>query len=282
MSASPSTPNNNTTSKIKSKREILNDRKWRNRFEELTAYIKKHGDSFVPLHFPKYPKLGCWVKNQRRFYRLHQKGKQSLITNDRIRLLDDAGFTWDASGVAVYEKQWLAMLARLNAHVISKQQQQQQALSDNNNAKYSTTTIDSSDLAELNRWVATQRNMYRMRNQGKYSTLTEERISLLNKVPGFTWAKQQSALSSGTTACTKDDAAAASNAYENKVSVCARKKRALEDNDGDENYDGVRSLFKSSTPSSSFASSRKATAGGRKKMRSEIVVNNGVVLLIRS
>ena len=41
----------------------------------------------------------------------------------------------------------------------------------------------------LGRWVDTQRTQYRLRNEGKHSHLTEERIKLLEDL-GFVWSHQ--------------------------------------------------------------------------------------------
>ena len=45
---------------------------------------------------PQYTNLGTWVSVQRTKYRLHQKGKPSLMTGteERIRALNGIGFDW--------------------------------------------------------------------------------------------------------------------------------------------------------------------------------------------
>jgi hypothetical protein len=43
------------------------------------------------------PTLGQWVSTQRRFYRLHQEGKPSPMTAERIRELASIGFDWGPS-----------------------------------------------------------------------------------------------------------------------------------------------------------------------------------------
>jgi len=58
-------------------------------FEELQHYKAKHGYSKAPHSAGK---LGIWVNNQRYQYRLHQEGKHSSMTGERIQKLESIGF----------------------------------------------------------------------------------------------------------------------------------------------------------------------------------------------
>ena len=70
------------------------ERAWNDRYDELDVYKNKHGNCLVPTVYPKNQALGTWVANQRAQYRLRREGKQTPLTEDRIKLLDEVGFVW--------------------------------------------------------------------------------------------------------------------------------------------------------------------------------------------
>lgn len=67
---------------------------WDQRFRELVAFRNIHGHTNVPLKCKRFPRLGTWIKCQRRQYRLLDLGRKSNITPGRITQLNDLGFTW--------------------------------------------------------------------------------------------------------------------------------------------------------------------------------------------
>jgi hypothetical protein len=62
----------------------IND--WKEMYERLEAYKRKHGTICVPLTYKADPKLGRWVKTQRRCCKDKDK--------DKIDLLIKIGFEW--------------------------------------------------------------------------------------------------------------------------------------------------------------------------------------------
>lgn len=68
--------------------------KWDEQFEELEAYANENGDCLVPQHYDPNPKLGYFVKNQRRQYKLLQEEKKSSLTEERKEKLESIGFAW--------------------------------------------------------------------------------------------------------------------------------------------------------------------------------------------
>ena len=55
-------------------------------------------------------------------------------------------------------------------------------------AKHNNCLVPRADHNKaLGWWVVTQRTQYRLRNEGKHSQLTEDRIKLLDEV-GFVWS----------------------------------------------------------------------------------------------
>jgi len=67
---------------------------WMRKFEELMEYKEKHGNCLVPKNYKGNPKLGRWVGTQRAWYHDTKKGKTTLMTEERQRILEEIGFLW--------------------------------------------------------------------------------------------------------------------------------------------------------------------------------------------
>jgi hypothetical protein len=67
---------------------------WEDRLSELADYRKIHGHCNIPGNNSENPKLGMWVTDQRRQYRLQLDGKKSPLTTLRIQALESLGFEW--------------------------------------------------------------------------------------------------------------------------------------------------------------------------------------------
>lgn len=67
---------------------------WAQRYQEFLEFKTKHGHAFVPSRNPDNPNLGSWVRYQRREYHRLINGGKGYITDERVRLLNDAGFKW--------------------------------------------------------------------------------------------------------------------------------------------------------------------------------------------
>jgi superfamily II DNA or RNA helicase len=124
---------------------------WNEGFNKLIEYKAKYGSVDVP----KKPitDLGTWVGVQRR---ARNKGE---ISEDRIRLLDEIGFVWDAR-----DFRWEAMFKELSAY---------KEVHGHLNMPTTSTGLGS--------WVHIQR---RAKRHGK---LPEEKIRRLDEI-GFSWA----------------------------------------------------------------------------------------------
>ena len=70
------------------------DNSWNDLHRLLVEYEAEHGNCLVPQHYPDNKALGKWVDKQRTQYRLRREGKQTPLTEDRIKLLDEVGFVW--------------------------------------------------------------------------------------------------------------------------------------------------------------------------------------------
>lgn len=75
---------------------------WEKHMKDLSAFRTIHGHCHCPLGDPDFPKLGLWVKEQRRHYTLMKQGKQSHMTEARCAELDAVGFCWDTHEATWY------------------------------------------------------------------------------------------------------------------------------------------------------------------------------------
>ena len=149
---------------------------WNDRYEELQQYRYKYGDCNVPVKWTDNTQLGVWVKRQREQYRLHKDGKESSMTEERIKKLNDIGFEWVllVKGVRI---DWDDRYEELKTY----------------QSKYGDCNVPQrwSDNQPLGTWVSNQRKQYRLYKEGKESSMTEERIHLLNAI-GIKWSLRAS------------------------------------------------------------------------------------------
>ena len=91
---------------------------WDLRYEELLQFKERYRHCNVPTKYPQNPQLAIWVKCQRRQYKLHERGRKSNITPDRVQKLLDIGFVFHPRGRNTNRSKLLKL---------KQQQQQQQA-----------------------------------------------------------------------------------------------------------------------------------------------------------
>eukprot|EP00339_Tiarina_fusa_P029927 CAMPEP_0117005736 /NCGR_PEP_ID=MMETSP0472-20121206/6229_1 /TAXON_ID=693140 ORGANISM="Tiarina fusus, Strain LIS" /NCGR_SAMPLE_ID=MMETSP0472 /ASSEMBLY_ACC=CAM_ASM_000603 /LENGTH=308 /DNA_ID=CAMNT_0004707029 /DNA_START=8 /DNA_END=931 /DNA_ORIENTATION=+ len=82
--------------------------KWLSNYHDLLDYKSRHGHCHVPFHDKDNPSLSQWVKRQRHQYKCWMSGKHSHLNNDRIKMLEMVGFTWD-SHAAAWEENFQAL-----------------------------------------------------------------------------------------------------------------------------------------------------------------------------
>jgi len=126
---------------------------WENRLEMLQQYKLEFGNCTPPR---SHPQLGCWVDNQRRFYK---KGK---LTQERIAALNELGFNWGTTKKDP-DLSWQEQYNQLVSYM----------------AEHGNCDVPQSATG-LGRFVHWQRCIYK---KGKIS---EGRVNLLNKI-GFNW-----------------------------------------------------------------------------------------------
>lgn len=159
--------------------------KWQERFDELIEFRKTNGNCLVPHTFPANPPLARWVKRQRYQYKLLMEGKQSSMTTDRIRVLEEIGFIWDS-----HEAAWEDRLRELLEYKKS-----------NGNCLVPSNYPSNPQLAT---WVKCQRRQYKLYWEGRPSNMTVERIMELEQ-HGFEWELRSSAYVAKKKEKTQDD-----------------------------------------------------------------------------
>ena len=151
-----------------------NDTVWKQRFNELKTYKKKHGDCLVPRNYEHNAKLGRWVHTQRKQYKKWLKGVHSQLTQERIDQLNEIDFVWEV-GIGVQNKDdtaWGQRLKELKAY----------------KKKHGDCLVSKHDKhnAKLGRWVHRQRSEYKNWLNGVKTSITQERIDQLNDID-FVW-----------------------------------------------------------------------------------------------
>lgn len=79
------------------------DAAWHSRYQQLREYVESHGNANVPTKYQANSKLGRWVSTQRNQYKDFQEGKRSIMTQERVTLLEKVGFAWKRMGAASRE-----------------------------------------------------------------------------------------------------------------------------------------------------------------------------------
>ncbi|KAI2499588.1 hypothetical protein MHU86_14883 [Fragilaria crotonensis] len=82
--------------------EKLGETRWRMRYKALVAYRTKNGDCRVPTRWEDDRKLGRWVSLQRCQYKDFMSGRKTVMTKERIEMLQDLGFEWEISSRGFY------------------------------------------------------------------------------------------------------------------------------------------------------------------------------------
>jgi hypothetical protein len=149
------------------KRAKHKDVRWISNLDVLRQYKEEHGDCVVPRGYSANPRLGCWVAEQRKQRKLLIDGKRSSIIPERVKLLDEIGFVWNAQEAA-----WERQLTDL------KEFREEEG--------HCLVPVGHSKFPKLGSWVKEQRRHYVLMKQGKQCNMSDERASKLDSV-GFRW-----------------------------------------------------------------------------------------------
>eukprot|EP00804_Cyclotella_cryptica_P027074 CCRYP_013615-RA/>CCRYP_013615-RA protein AED:0.01 eAED:0.01 QI:345/1/1/1/1/1/2/401/437 len=164
----------------------LEDPGWEDQFKALQRYRLVNGHTKVPARYKENPKLGRWVMTQRRQMALMQQGYPNALTVERIAMLDEIGFAWSVRPEPV--STWNKKMEEL------KQYKQ----------TFGNTMVPQRYQAnpQLGTWVHTQRRQYKLMQEGKKSSMTQDKIDALNAV-GFVWVARSS--ENGDSSDSEDD-----------------------------------------------------------------------------
>jgi hypothetical protein len=154
---------------------------WTERYEELVKYKGKYGDCIVPRQYKEYPKLGEWVKNQKKEYRK----KSRRMTESRIADLGALGFVWEGQRHFcrdVYEAAWTERYEEL---VLYK-------------GKHGDCIVPRlyKEYPKLGEWVSTQRKLYRGKSPPEINRVRFDKLEAL----GFAWTAAREKTKTGVDA----------------------------------------------------------------------------------
>lgn len=160
---------------------------WQKHYEELKEYKKSNGHCNVPARYVPNRRLGIWVSAQRQQYKIVQTPpelrprRSAPLTDDRIELLNELGFTWTIRSRDSLGESWTQRLQDLREF----------------RAIHGHCLVPSRypPNPELGIWVGTQRTQYRLYQKAKEdgeilpgaSSMNDERIQQLEDL-SFVWA----------------------------------------------------------------------------------------------
>jgi Helicase associated domain len=147
---------------------------WEDMFQKLCTYLKEH-DGLYPheVDFSTLSKedikLYRWCIRQRVMYNLYMKQQddKAYMNEKRIEALNSINFVWN-----VLESRWDEKYEELKTYY----------------KEHGTTLVPATYISNysLGRWVHTQRQLYTLLQKNKPSSLSDERIQLLNDLE-FVW-----------------------------------------------------------------------------------------------
>jgi len=140
------------------------DASWLKMFDALRAYKEVHGHCKVSPSSSLHCKLGVWVRQQRNNY----KQKRRTMTRERIRMLEELSFDWRLRETNPWWDEYKLLRKHWEQH---------------GNFNIPTNTTEGLHLA---RWAKGQREQYKRRQQGKHSSLADDRMQALNDID-FVW-----------------------------------------------------------------------------------------------
>jgi len=160
--------------KSKSQKKVRSDYSdlWNLNFQKLLQFRQKHNHCVVPCDYDADPSLARWVKRQRHLYHLLSKGKNSSLKPDRISMLNNISFSWDAKDALWQERlKDLKEFKKAQGHCV-------------------VPTIFPLN-QPLATWVKFQRRQYKLYQENSPSYMTPERIKSLEDLD-FEWTLRSS------------------------------------------------------------------------------------------
>lgn len=143
------------------------DKAFEKGFQLTLEYKKKFGKPNAPQRYktPDGYNLGEWQKTQKKNY------KKGVLTQDRVRMLDEIGFEWGLTGIQLKERWdfWYALTLKYR---------------DENDTPNAPTKYTTPDGYKLGNWQVRQRESYSKKN------LSLDRVKRLEGIC-FVWSKRR-------------------------------------------------------------------------------------------
>jgi hypothetical protein len=140
---------------------------WQERFDDLVQFKQANGHVNVPVRYKPNPALGFWVKRMRYQHTLKREGKRSTLTDEREQALEQLGMVWHSRS-AQWDKKFQALVDFRRQH---------------GDCNVFSRLTQSHPLCLF---VKSQRQQYKLYQEGRRSNLNSDRISRLNSI-GFVW-----------------------------------------------------------------------------------------------
>lgn len=157
-------------------RGVSHDERWESKYQTLIEFKEQHGHARVPCNFVTDDgvNLGAWASNQRQEYRKREEGLPNAMSSERLQRLEEINFEWVLSIGLPTQDIW--------NHNFSDMCEFKE--------KHGHTRVPRTFVSDfglnLGIWGSRQRQEYSKCQKGVKSTLTAERIQLLNGI-GFEW-----------------------------------------------------------------------------------------------
>lgn len=161
---------------------------WMDRFRQLREFKDIHGHTMVPKRYKGNPSLGNWVSKQRQLYHNFQLGtKPCSLTNERIDLLNQLNFCWNATSSihgrnnvivqnATIENEWWSRYEELCTH-----------------CQQHGNVHDVMRQTRLGTWLDLQRKAYEIQNTSdparldKKLWLSDEKLAAMSRINEDWW-----------------------------------------------------------------------------------------------
>lgn len=150
-----------------------NEALWKKNFGALVEYKSIHGDCLVPENYVQNPKLGSWVKTQRKEYRQLRRDMPTSLTRERLKSLESLGFCWD-SMEQHWNERYSALLQWKKDH----------------SGNISFSLIKKKD-PQLAYWMVHQRDAFNKKRMGVEKALNTSRYQKLKKLCLVSNTKEQ-------------------------------------------------------------------------------------------
>lgn len=144
------------------------DDHWNRFFELLLQYKNTHDHVLVP-RLCEIPGLGDWCTDQRRQHKSWKQGSPTNLTTARREKLESVGFVWTVRNRPEWDSRFAELLDYKTKNKDCKVPQHYK------------------ENRALGKWVAKQREQYKLLKKGQHSFLTPLRLERLNEI-GFVWS----------------------------------------------------------------------------------------------